>query len=134
MADLMDKAILLGMGLEKKAKEFLDELQATGKAEAEAKGQGGSGLTPKQGAENKVVEEGVKAAKELLNTLGEARTKLEKEMSVVAEKVLQRLNVPTVEELDVAKEMARVAREQVDLLEKRVNELEKKIAQSEDAD
>ena len=38
MSDLLDKAILIGMGLEKKAKEVLDELENAGSTSRGAPG------------------------------------------------------------------------------------------------
>lgn len=131
MADLLDKAILIGMGLEKKAKEVLAELEQAGKAEKPQAEGAEAGLPPKQMAENKVVEEGIKALKEFLSLVKTGKDKLEKEFSTSSEKVLEKLNVPTQNDMDVIKEMARVAREKVDKLEKRVAELESRLGRDE---
>lgn len=135
MADLIDKAILIGIGLEKKAKEALEELQKAGKSAKEADeagaGEKASGeLTPKQLIENKVVEDGVSVLKEFLGVVKSAREKLEKDVSSSSGKVLEKLNVPTSDELDIVKEMARVAREKVDRLEKKVEELEARLGKA----
>ncbi|MFQ5735718.1 MAG: accessory factor UbiK family protein [Thermodesulfobacteriota bacterium] len=130
MSDLIDKAILIGMGLEKKAKEVVDELQQEGKERAAATGadqaEGGE-LPPKQAVENKVVEDGVRVLKELLSLVKTGRAKLEQEVSSGSEKLLDRINAATRDDVDVVKEMARIAREKVDKLEKRVAELEAKV-------
>ena len=131
MADLLDKAILIGMGLEKKAKEVLAELEQAGKAEKPQAEGAEAGLPPKQMAENKVVEEGIKALKEFLSLVKTGKEKLEKEFSTSSEKVLEKLNVPTQNDMDVIKEMARVAREKGDKLEKRVAELESRLGRDE---
>lgn len=131
MADLLDKAILIGMGLEKKAKEVLAELEQAGKAEKPQAEGAEAGLPPKQMAENKVVEEGIKALKEFLSLVKTGKDRLEKEFSTSSEKVLEKLNVPTQNDIDVIKEMARVAREKVDKLEKRVAELESRLGRDE---
>lgn len=127
MADILDKAILIGMGLEKKAKEVLDDLQQAGKAASEAKAGGAEPLSAKETVENKVVEDGVKALKEFLTLVKSAREKIEKEVASSSGKVMEKLNVATLEDLEIVKEMARVAREKVDNLEKRVAELEESI-------
>lgn len=127
MSDLLDKAILIGMGLEKKAKEVLDELESAGKSKAA----GQEELPPRQAAENKVVDEGVRALKEFVTVVKGAKEKLEKEFSTGSEKVFGKLNVATQADLEVVLEMARVAREKVDKLEKRVAELESRLIKDE---
>ncbi|MDP2689764.1 MAG: accessory factor UbiK family protein [Deltaproteobacteria bacterium] len=129
MSDLLDKAILIGMGLEKKAKEVIEELQKEGKVQAAATGAeaGGEGLPPREAAENRVVEDGVKVLKEFLSLLKSGREKLEKEVSSGSGRLLDKINAATKDDVDIVKEMARVAREKVDKLEKRVAELEAKL-------
>lgn len=127
MSDLLDKAILIGMGLEKKAKEVLDELENAGKSKAA----GQEGLPPRQAAENKVVDEGVRALKEFVTVVKGAKEKLEKEFSTGSEKVFGKLNVATQADLEVVLEMARVAREKIDKIEKRVAELEARLIKDE---
>jgi BMFP domain-containing protein YqiC len=129
MSDLFDKAILIGMGLEKKAKEVLGELENAGKTSKEAPGS--EGLPPRQAAENKVVDEGVRALKEFVALVKSAKEKLEKDVSTGSEKVFEKLNVATQNDIELIKEMARVAREKVDKLEKRVAELEARIVKDE---
>lgn len=129
MTDLVDKAILIGMGLEKKAREALDELEKLGKksADAASAAKAGEGLTPKQVAENKVVEEGTRALKDFIAMINASREKLEKEISGTSGKILDKFNVATRDDVEVIKEMARVAREKVDALEKRVTDLENSV-------
>ncbi len=126
MTDLLDKAIQIGVGLEKKAREFVEEMKKAGTAETAPK-EGASALTPRQELENRVVEEGIKAVKEFLSFLSSARDRLEKGASSTSEQVLEKLNIATQADLDVVKEMARVAREKVDALEKKVAELEELV-------
>ena len=134
MADILDKAILIGMGLEKKAKEMLDELQRAGKQggderAGEAAGASSSeGLPPRQAVENKLVEDGVAVLKEFLAFVKAGKEKLEKEVSSSSGKVFEKLNVASQDDIDIVKEMARIAREKVDKLEKRVEELEARLA------
>lgn len=137
MADILDKAILIGMGLEKKAREMLDELQKAGKqttderagAKPEVPGEPSSeGLPPRQAVENKLVEDGVVALKEFLAFVKAGKEKLEKEVSSSSGKVFEKLNVASQDDIDIVKEMARIAREKVDKLEKRVEELEARLA------
>lgn len=129
MSDLFDKAILIGMGLEKKAKEVLEELEKSGKTGKEAAGS--DGLPPRQAVENKVVDEGVRALKEFVTIVKSAKDKLEKEVSSSSEKVFEKLNVATQDDLEVVKEMARIAREKVDKLERRVADLEARLVKDE---
>ena len=129
MSDLLDKVILIGMGLEKKAKEALDELESAGKTSKGAPGT--EGLPPRQAAENKVVDEGVRALKEFVTIVKSAKEKLEKEVSTGSEKVFEKFNVATQNDMELIREMARVAREKVDKLEKRVAELEKRLIKDE---
>lgn len=137
MADILDKAILIGMGLEKKAREMLDELQKAGKqtseersgAKPEAAGApSGESLPPRQAVENKLVEDGVVVLKEFLAFVKAGKEKLEKEVTSSSGKVFEKLNVASQDDIDIVKEMARIAREKVDKLEKRVEELEARLA------
>lgn len=132
MSDLFDKALLVGMGLEKKAKEVIEELQKEGKDEAASTGGGESGAesegpSAKQAVENKVVEDGVRVLKEFLNIIKTGREKLEKEVSSSSGRLLDKVNAATKDDVDIVKEMARISREKVDELEKRVALLEAKI-------
>ncbi len=137
MSDLIDKAIEVGMGLEKKAKEVLDELQKSGEAAKKEKaaespeGAEAAGapedLTPRQVVENRVVEEGVKALKELLCVINTVKDKLANGFIASSGKLAEGLHVATEDDIDVVKEMARVAREKVDELEKRMEALEARL-------
>ncbi|MBI5885636.1 MAG: accessory factor UbiK family protein [Deltaproteobacteria bacterium] len=132
MADILDKAVRIGLGLEKKAKEALQELEAAGKAatdERTAAGTQGQGLTAKQVVENKVVEDAVKVLKDLLEAITSGKERFEKEAQATSERVMEKLNVPTRTEVDVIKEMARISREKTDLLERRVEELERRFSE-----
>ncbi|OGP13301.1 MAG: hypothetical protein A2054_08530 [Deltaproteobacteria bacterium GWA2_55_10] len=129
MADLLDKAILIGMGLERKAREVLDELEKSGKANKETSDE--AGLPLKEKVENKVVDEGIKALKEFLSVVNSAKDKIEKEVASSTGKVFEKLNVATTEEVEVIKEMARIAREKADKLEKRVADLEARLEKNE---
>lgn len=130
MSDFFDKALLLGAGLEKKLKELACELESKGKEgreekEGEEKEPCDKGLGAKEKIENKLVTEGVKGIKELVNLLKEGKDKVEGEVSGVADTIADKMGLATASELTTVKEMARVAREKVDELEKRVKELEK---------
>ncbi len=131
MADILDKAILIGLGLEKKAKEALEELEKMGKEGVGKKGAEAGApapqepLSPKQVLENKVVEEGVKTLREFLSLVKSAKEKLGKEVTSSSGKVMEKLNVATHDDIEIIREMARIAREKADDLEKRVEELEK---------
>lgn len=127
MSDLIDKAILIGLGLEKKAKEALAELEKAGKPEEGATDDRAEGVTAKQSAENRVVDEGIRALKEFISVIRGAKEKLDKEFVSTSGRVLDKLNVATVEDIEVVKEMARTAREQADRLEKRMDELEARV-------
>ena len=135
MADLIDKAIEVGLEIEKKAKETLDGLKSSReaasrkKSESAQEGEGGGGeketeLTPRQTVENRVVDEGTKVLKEVFSAVNSLKERLGKELTAGSEKVADKLHVATDDELDVVREMARVAREKVDTLEKRVAKLE----------
>lgn len=129
MPDFIDRAILIVMGLEKKVKGVMDELADEGRTEvdrAEGDGAEGEDLPLHKKAENKIVEEGVKALQELRGVLREGKERFEKEVIKNASALVETLNVATRSELDTVKEMARVAREKVDALEKKIKDFEKK--------
>ncbi len=134
MSDVLDKLITLGLGLEKKAKETLSELQELGEEEkkdhaaaAEGAGEGeGEELTSKKKFENKLVDNGVKLLTDLLSSVSECKDKLDSEVSGGSQRVVDKLGIATKDDLDIIMEMTRVAREKVEALEKRVEELEKK--------
>lgn len=122
MTDIIDKAILVFIGLEKKARETLDALEKAGKAAG-----GDTGLSGRQMAENRVVEEGAAALKEFIGMLKSGKDKLEKDFLTSSEKVIEKLNVATQNDVEVIREMARVAREKTDKIEKRLEEIERKL-------
>lgn len=129
MPDFIDRAILIVMGLEKKVKGVMDELADEGRTEVDAvEGDAAEGedLPLHKKAENKIVEEGVKALQELRGVLREGKERFEKEVIKNASALVETLNVATRSELDTVKEMARVAREKVDALEKKIKDFEKK--------
>lgn len=115
MADILDKAILIGMEIEKRIKRVLDELAEEGKT---------SGLPPRQEIENRLVEEGVKAIRDIIATVKAGKEKVDKEIQEVVERLLERFKVATRDDMEIIEKMAQVAREKVDALEKRVAELE----------
>ncbi|MBI3397932.1 MAG: accessory factor UbiK family protein [Deltaproteobacteria bacterium] len=123
MTDILDKAILIGIGLEKRAKDILNELASEGK---EAKGAQEPGFPPKQELENKLVEEGTKAVRELIATAKAGKEKVNKEIHEVVERLLEKFKVVTKDDIEIIEKMAQKAREKVDALEKRVEEMEKR--------
>jgi len=127
MSDFLDSILLVGMGLEKKVKESLEELRHSGEGDAGEEGDEGDdkkGLSPKQLVENKIVDEGIGIAKELLSVVDGAKTRIEEEISANSGRIRTKLHAADSEEIEVIKEMARIAREKVDALEKRVDGLE----------
>ncbi len=119
MPDMLDRMLLVAMGLEKKVKEVIDDLQKTGKEES-----GEEGLSAKEVVENKIVDEGVGVVKELLSVVDGARSRIEEELASKSGRIREKIHAADSEEIEVVKEMARLAREKVDALEKRVDELE----------
>ena len=119
MSDIIGKVIDAGTAVEGKVRDFIRELEDKGSSSS---GEGYIGAAGR--IENKVVEEGVKAVKELLGILEECKSKVGGEASGVVDSVAARLNLASASELEVVKEMARVAREKVDSLEKRLSKLE----------
>lgn len=127
MTDILDKFITLGIGLEKKAREALDELEKLGEkeiADEEAREEKGEGVGAKKEFENRLVDHGVRAIGEFVAILKDCRVKAEGDLKDSGEKVMDKLHVASKDELEVAIEMARVAREKVDELEKRIAALE----------
>lgn len=126
MTDIVDKFITLGIGLEKKAREALDELEKLGTEEIEKEGgdEDDEELGAKKEFENRLVDHGVKAIGEFVAILKDCRVKVEGDLKGSGEKVMDKLHMASKDELEVAIEMARVAREKVDELEKRISALE----------
>ena len=123
MTDILDKAILIGIGLEKRAKDILNELASEGK---EAKTGEGGELPPKQELENKLVEEGTKVVRELIASVKAGKEKVDKEIEEAVQHLLEKFKVATKDDKEIIEKMAQVAREKVDALEKRIEQLEKK--------
>ena len=121
--NILDKAILIGIGLEKRLKDALNELASEGK---EAKTGEGGELPPKQELENKLVDEGVKVVRELIGTVKAGKEKVDKEIQEVVERLLEKCRVATKDDIEIIEKMAQVAREKVDALEKRMEELERR--------
>ena len=126
MSDIIDKAILFGMGLEKRLKGVVDEVVEEGKEDASKSGEEGK-LPPRKDFENRLVDEGVKVIRELVESVKGGKEKVDGEIREVAERFAERCNVATREDIEIIQKMAQVAREKVDTLEKRVAELEKKL-------
>jgi len=127
MSDILDSILLVGMGIEKKVKESLDDLRKSGQSEGGEEaddGEGKKGLSPKQRVENKLVGDGIGVVKEILSVVDGAKTRIEEEIESNSGRIRGKLHAADSDEIEVIKEMARVAREKVDVLEKRVNELE----------
>ncbi len=123
MTDLLDKAILIGLGLEKKAKEALEELEKSAASGAP----GEAGLSAKQRLENRVAEDGAAALKEFLSVVKAVKGKMEEELAASSGRIFEKVRAVKEDDVEVIREMARVAREKVDRLEKRVEELEARI-------
>lgn len=122
MADILDKAILIGMGLEKKLKDTINEL-----ADEAKKGDGDeSKLPPRKEFENKVVEEGVKILREVVAAAKSGKEMIDEHIKNAVQEILEKFKVATREDIEVIEKMAQNAREKVDRLEKRVEELEKR--------
>ena len=123
MTEILDKAILIGIGLEKRLKDTLNELASEGK---EAKTGEGGELPPKQELENKLVEEGTKVVRELIATVKAGKEKVDKEIEEAVQHLLEKFKVATKDDMEIIEKMAQIAREKVDALEKRIEKLEKK--------
>ena len=126
--NILDKAILIGIGLEKRLKDALNELASEGK---EAKAGEGGELPPKQELENKLVDEGVKAVRELVATVKAGKEKVDKEIEEAVKHLLEKFKVATKDDMEIIEKMAQVAREKVDKLEKRIGELEKQVGRKQ---
>lgn len=145
MTDFIDKAINVGIGVEKKVKELVDELESAGEAREGGKGEAagenpegtpvGGGedsatdsppLGGRESIENRIVDEGVRAVREMVNLLKSGKEKIDSELTESAEKVTDRLNLATKDDVDVVREMARIAREKTEALEERIKALEEK--------
>ncbi len=123
MAEIVDKAVYLGLGIGEKIKEVVNEL-----AEAGERARTGEGLGAVKEAENKFVDEAVKFISETLKQANVAKEKAESFTVEIAEGVADKLKLATKDELDVVEKLALIAREKIDALEKRVKALEEKSA------
>lgn len=121
MADILDKAIFLGLGIGERVKEKVDELIEAGE---KAKGEG---LGAGKEAENRFVDEAVKVVSETLKQANVAKEKAESLAVEIAEGLADKLKLATKDELDVVEKLALIAREKVEALEKRVRALEEEI-------
>ena len=128
MVDFIDRAILIGLGLEEKLKELVGELERKGKRSRKKEEEAGTEeeLSAKERLENVIVEDLTKTIRDMLSILKEGKERLSGVISSSTEEIAERLNLATREELDIVKELAQVAREKVDELEKRLEALEKK--------
>jgi BMFP domain-containing protein YqiC len=124
MADIIDRAILFGMGIEKKLKGLIDEVVEDGKGKEREVGKEAQ-LPPRKELENRLVEEGVHLIREAIATARGGKEKVEKEIQEIVERFLDRCKVTTRDDIEVIQKMAQVAREKVDSLEKRIKKLEK---------
>lgn len=118
MADILDKAMSLGIGIGEKVKEKVDELIEAGE---KAKS---SGLGAAKEAENRFVDEAVKLVSETLKQANVAKDKAESLAVEIAEGLADKLKLATQDELEVVKKLALIAREKAEALEKRVEALE----------
>lgn len=121
MSDIIEKAFLIGKGLEEKVSKIIDELAKEGEKRV-------SDLPAKEELENKLVEGGAKAAGVAIGQLKKDKEKLAEKVSEVIEGLLGKLNIVTRDDIEIIEKMASNAREKVDALEKRIKELEKKTS------
>jgi BMFP domain-containing protein YqiC len=124
MADIIDKAILFGMGLEKRLKGLIDEVVEEGRGK-EGEVEEGAQLPPRQELENRLAEEGVHLIREIIATARGGKERVEKEIQEIVERFLDRCMFATKDDIEVIQKMAQVAREKVDSLEKKIKKLEK---------
>lgn len=120
MSDIVEKVFLIGKGLDKKAREFVDGLAEEGKKKV-------TDLPTREETENKLVERGTRFASVAISQLRKDKEKVEGKVVEAVQGLLERFNVVTRDDMDVIEKMASKAREKVDLLEKRVKELEKEL-------
>ena len=121
MADILEKAVYLGLGIGEKVKEKVDEL-----IEAGEKTKGG-GLGAVKEAENRFVDEAVKVVSETLKHANVAKDKAGSMAVEIAEGLADKLKLATKDELDVVEKLALIAREKAEAMEKRVAALEEEI-------
>lgn len=120
MFKTVEKAILIGKGVEGRVIDLLNSLAEEGEKR-------GSVFPSKEEFENSLVEGGVEAAKKVLSSLKEDKAKLEKKVEDVLQGLVEKIHLASKEDVELVEKMASKAREQVDKLEKKIKELEKKI-------
>lgn len=118
MGGLIDKALLAGMGIEKRAKKKFNALAREGNKEIE------EGLDMKEDFENKLVENIVNVVGAGLKKVGVAKKEVDQLAGSIAEDLAERLKIVTLDDLDVVEKLVMKNREKVSSLEKRVRKLE----------
>ena len=129
MSGLFDKVILVGLGLEHKVKEKVDELAKEGKKEVE------EGLDMKENMENKIIERIVDVAGAGLKKVGVAKKEVDGVVASLAEEMAERLKIVTLDDFDVLEKLVVGNREKIGKLEKKVAKLEaiiKNLAEEKD--
>ncbi len=120
MSDIIEKAFLIGKGLEERAGKVLNDLAKEGEKKV-------SGLpTTKEELENKLVEGGTRVAGKTIKHFKKDKEKIEGKVSEIIEGLFDKFKLVSRDDIDIIEKMASKAREKVDALEKRVEELEKK--------
>src|SRR3990172_3863188 len=102
MADILDKAILIGMGIEKKLKQAVDELAE----EAKKEDTGESKLHPRKELENKVVEDAVKILRGVVAAAKSGKEMIDEHIKNAVQEILEKFKVATREDIDVIEKMA----------------------------
>jgi BMFP domain-containing protein YqiC len=120
MFGIIEKALLIGKGLEERATKMMDDLAKEGEKKA------ADLPTSKEEFENKLVEGGTKIAGEAINHLKQDKEKIEKKISQMMDRLFEKFKVVTRDDIEVIEKMAARAREKVDELEKRIELIEKK--------
>jgi len=121
MGGVLDKVLLAGLGIEHKVKEKINELAKEGKVEAE------EGLGMKEDMENKLVENIVDVLGGGLKKVGVAKKEIDAVIVSLAEDIAEKLQIVTVDEVDVLEKLLMKNREKTAGLEKRVKKLEELI-------
>lgn len=124
MAGLIDKALLAGLGVEKRAKKRINALMKEGEKEIE------EGLDMKEDFENKLVENIVNVVGAGLKKVGVAKKEVDHVAESVAEDLAERLKIVTLDDLDVVEKLVMKNREKVSALEKRIKKLEEALAKA----
>ncbi|MDH3974055.1 MAG: accessory factor UbiK family protein [Deltaproteobacteria bacterium] len=122
MAGLIDKALLAGLGIEKRAKKRFNTLAREGNKEIE------EGLDMKEDFENKLVENIVNVVGAGLKKVGVAKKEIDHVAASIAEDLAERLKIVTLDDLDVVEKLVMKNREKVGKLEKQIKKLEDKLS------